>query len=175
MNKEKPKKEIDKYDRDDHTFRDNWIKRALKEIKFLEKKEVRTSKVEETEPVLLFRKKKVLQLARSRVAYFSAYCFQPGKRNIIKVTDDKTSKLAYDWLIDRVQVLENGITEKPKKPKTKKKPKTESVEDLEKRIENMSADAKGIYISNPTDEILSWAESSNYKFVDENTLLVRTA
>ncbi len=58
-----------------------------------------------------------MQLAHSSVAYFSAYCFQPGKRNIIKVTDDETSQLAYDWLIDRVQVLENGITEKPEKPK----------------------------------------------------------
>jgi len=91
-----------------------------------------------------------------RVAYFSAYCFQPGKRNIIKVTDDETSQLAYDWLICRIQVLENGITEKPTKPRTKKMTKTESV--VEKRIENMSADAKGIHISNPTDEILSWTQ-----------------
>ncbi len=171
MPKNKPKKEADKFERNDHTFRDNWIKRALKEIKFLEVKHVKTSKENETEPILLFRKKKIMQLAHSSVAYFSAYCFSPGKINIIKVTDDETSQLAYGWLIDRVQVLENGITEKPTKPRTKKMPKTESVEDLEKRIENMSADAKGIHISKPTDDILSWVESS--KIVGGNTLFVR--
>ena len=115
---EKPKKKADKYDRNNHEFRDEWIKKALKEIAFLERENVRTSRPNETEPVLLFRKKKVMQLAHSKVAYFTAYCFQPGKRNIIKVTDDETSQLAYDWLIDRVQVLENGITEKSKKSKS---------------------------------------------------------
>ena len=83
MSKKKIKKEANKYERNDHTFRDNWIKRALKEIKFLEVKQVQTSKKNEYEPVLLFRKKKVMQLAHSKVAYFTAYCFQPGKRNII--------------------------------------------------------------------------------------------
>ena len=60
MNEEKPKKEGSKFDRNDHTFRDKWIKRALKEIKLLEIKHVKTSKENETELVLLFRKKKII-------------------------------------------------------------------------------------------------------------------
>lgn len=118
MNKEKPKKEADKYDRNDHTFRDNWIKKALKEIKFLEKKEVRTSKVGETEPILLFRKKKVLQLAHSAKAYFTGYLFKPGSRQIIRVTHDDEAELLYELLVQRVQEIEDLRDSKPKKSKS---------------------------------------------------------
>ena len=115
MNKEKPKKE-GKFDRNDHTFRDNWIKRALKEIKFLEVKQVQTSKKNEYEPVLLFRKKKVLQLAHSKKGYFTGYLFKPGSRQIVRVTHDDEAQLLYDLLVTRVQEIEDGI-DKPKKPK----------------------------------------------------------
>jgi len=98
MKKQKPKKEGSKFDRDNHEFRDNWIKRALKEIKFLEKKEVRTSKVGETEPILLFRKKKVLQLAHSAKGYFTGYLFKPESRQIVRVTHDDEAELLYQLL-----------------------------------------------------------------------------
>jgi hypothetical protein len=140
----------------------------------LEKKEIRTSRVGETEPVLLYQKKKVIQLANSQVAYFTCYCFQPGKRNIIKVTDDESAQLAYDWFKDRIKVLESIITDKSAKPIVKKNPKTESVEDLEKRIENLSPKSKAIHVANVTDEILTWVKSSNYKFAgDGHTLLIK--
>jgi len=117
MNKEKPKKEGSKFDRNDLTFRDNWIKRALKEIKFLEVKQVQTSKKNEYEPVLLFRKKKVLQLAHSAKGYFTGYLFKPGSRQIVRVTHDDESQLLYDLLVTRVQEIEDGM-DKPKKPKS---------------------------------------------------------
>lgn len=115
MNKEKSKSEADKYDRNDHTFRDAWIKKALKEIKFLEKKEVRTSKVGETEPILLFRKKKVLQCAHSAKGYFTGYLFKPGSRQIVRVTHDDESELLYQLLTQRVQEIEDKLDSKPKK------------------------------------------------------------
>jgi len=117
MNKEKPKKEGSKFDRNDLTFRDNWIKRALKEIKFLEVKQVQTSKKNEYEPVLLFRKKQVLQLAHSAKGYFTGYLFKPGSRQIVRVTHDDESQLLYDLLVTRVQEIEDGM-DKPKKPKS---------------------------------------------------------
>ena len=115
MNKEKSKSEADKYDRNDHTFRDAWIKKALKEIEFLEKKEVRTSKVGETEPILLFRKKKVLQCAHSAKGYFTGYLFKPGSRQIVRVTHDDESELLYQLLTQRVQEIEDKLDSKPKK------------------------------------------------------------
>ena len=118
MNKEKPKKEGSKFDRDNHEFRDNWIKRALKEIKFLEKKDVRTSKVGEKEPILLFRKKKVLQCAHSAKGYFTGYLFKPGSRQIIRVTHDDEAELLYELLVQRVQEIEDQLNSKPKKPKS---------------------------------------------------------
>ena len=116
MNKEKPKKEGSKFDRNGLTFRDNWIKRALKEIKFLEVLQVQTSKKNEYETVLLFRKKKVLQLAHSAKGYFTGYLFKPGSRQIVRVTHDDESQLLYDLLVTRVQEIEDGM-DKPKKPK----------------------------------------------------------
>ncbi len=116
MNKEKPKKEGSKFDRDNHEFRDNWIKRALKEIKFLEVKQVQTSKKNEYEPVLLFRKKKVLQCAHSAKGYFTGYLFKPGSRQIIRVTHDDEAELLYELLVQRVQEIEDGM-DKPKKSK----------------------------------------------------------
>ena len=117
MKKEQPKKEADKYARDNHEYRDAWIKKALKEIKFLEKKEVRTSKVGETEPILLFRKKKVLQLAHSAKGYFTGYIFKPGSRQIVRVTHDDEAQLLYDLLVTRVQEIEDLRDSKPKKSK----------------------------------------------------------
>ena len=38
MKKEKPKSEADKYNRNDHTFRDAWIKKALKKNKVFRSK-----------------------------------------------------------------------------------------------------------------------------------------
>ena len=60
-----------------------------------------------------------------------------------------------------------------KKSKSEKPNKTESIEDLEKRVENLSPKSSAIHIKNVNDEILSWAGSSNYKFVDEHTLKVK--
>jgi len=117
MKNEKPKKEGSKFARDNHEFRDNWIKRAVKEIKFLEVKQVQTSKKNEYEPVLLFRKKKVLQLAHSAKGYFTGYLFKPGSRQIIRVTHDDEAQLLYDLLVTRVQEIEDGM-DKPKKPKS---------------------------------------------------------
>ena len=115
-NNKTTEKEGSKYARDNHSYRDKWIARALKEIKFLEIKQVQTSKKNEYEPVLLFRKKKVLQLAHSTKGYFTGYLFKPGSRQIIRVTHDDESQLLYDLLVTRVQEIEDGM-DKPKKPK----------------------------------------------------------
>ena len=122
--------------------------------------------------------KKICQICFSNVAYFSQYRFGADGKTIFKPTNQSEIDEAYDWTTNRVQELEDALNNKEQKKTVTKKPKKankeESIEDLEKRIENISTDAKGIHISNPTDEILSWAESSNYKFVDGNTLLVKT-
>ena len=117
MNKEKPKKEADKYNRDNHEFRDAWIKKALKEIAFLEVRETKTSRKGETEPCLFFRKAKLLQLAHSKKGYFTGYLYKPSSRQIIRVTHDDESQLLYELLVQRVQEIED-LLDKPKKPKS---------------------------------------------------------
>lgn len=79
----------------------------------MERENVRTSRPNETEPVLLFRKKKVLQCAHSAKAYFTGYLYKPGSRQIVKVTDDE-AQLPYDLLIQRIQSIED-LVDKPKK------------------------------------------------------------
>ena len=101
------------FDRDDHTFRDNWIKRALKEIKSLEVRETKTSRKGETEPSLFFRKVKVLQLAHSKKGYFTGYLYKPNSRQIIRVTHDDEAELLYELLMQRIQELEDLLC-KPK-------------------------------------------------------------
>ena len=116
-NKKTTDEEGSKYSRNNHDFRDKWLTRALKEIKFLEVKQVQTSKKNEYEPVLLFRKKKVLQLAHSAKGYFTGYLFKPGSRQIIRVTHDDEAELLYQLLTQRVQEIED-LVDKPKKPKS---------------------------------------------------------
>lgn len=116
-NKKTTEKEVSKYARDDHSYRDKFIKKALKEIAFLEVRDTKTSRPNETEPVLYFRKAKVLQLAHSAKGYFTGYLFKPGNRQIVLVTDDDKSQLLYDLLTTRVQEIEDGL-DKPKKPKS---------------------------------------------------------
>jgi hypothetical protein len=117
MSKVKPKKEADKYDRNNHKFRDEWIKKALKKIKFLEVWETKTSRPNETEPVLYFRKVKCLQLAHSSKGYFTGYLFKPGSRQIVRVIDDE-AQLLYELLVQRIQGIEDLHNSKPKKPKS---------------------------------------------------------
>jgi len=102
-----------KFDRNDHTFRDNWIKRALKEIKFLEVRETKTSRKGEAEPSLFFRKVKVLQLAHSKKGYFTGYLYKPSSRQIIRVTHDDEAELLYELLMQRIRELEDLLC-KPK-------------------------------------------------------------
>jgi len=90
--KNKKTTEKEKYARNNHDFRDKWLTKALKEIAFLEVRETKTSRKDEFEPVLYFRKKKVLQLANSNKTYFKGYLFKPGSRQIIGVTDDDEAK-----------------------------------------------------------------------------------
>ena len=169
-----------KFARSDLKETNKFIAKCKKEIAFCTIKPVKTSKEGELENQILFRNKKVAQICFSKVAYFSLYQFGAIGKTIVKPTNQSEIDEAYDWIISRIQSIEDSLNNKErkkpvtKKPKKAKSSKVESVEDLEKRIENMSADTKGIHISNPTDEILSWAESSNYKFVDGNTLLVKT-
>ena len=117
MKKETQKSEADKYDRNDHTFRDKWLTKAMKEIAFLEIRETRTSRKDEYEPVVYFRKKKVLQLAHSSKGYFTGYLFKPSSRQIVGVRDDDEAKLLYQLLTQRVQEIED-LLDKPKKPKS---------------------------------------------------------
>ena len=110
-------KEGSKYARNNHDYRDKWLSKAVKEIAFLEVREIQTSRKDELEPVLYFRKKKVLQLAHSNKGYFTGYLFKPGSRQIIRVTHDDEAKLLYELLIQRVQEIEDGM-DKPKKQKS---------------------------------------------------------
>ena len=181
MNKEKPKKEADKYARGNLEETNKFLEKCKKEIAFCTIKPVKTSKEGELENQILFRNKKVAQICFSKVAYFSLYQFGATGKTIVKPTNQSEIDEAYDWIVQRVQSIQDIIDSKElakfeKAEKVAKKPKKaskeETVEDLEKRIENMSPKSNAINVSNVTDEILSWAESSNYK-LDGNTLLVR--
>ena len=116
-NKKTKKEEANKYARGNHEYRDKWLSKAVKEIAFLEVLETKTSRKDEYEPVLYFRKKKVLQCAHSSKGYFTGYLFKPGSRQIVLVTDDDESQLLYDLLVTRVQEIEDGM-DKPKKQKS---------------------------------------------------------
>ena len=185
MNKEKPKKEADKYARDNLVETDKFIAKCKKEIKFCTIKPVKTSKKDEMENQVLFRGKKICQICRSKIAFFAQYRFEKSGRSIFKPVDQSGLDEAYDWLVQKVQSIQDIIDEKAlakfeKAEKVAKKPKKtkpgETVEDLEKRIENMSSKSNAIRVSEITDEILSWVESTDYKLVDDgHTLLVRTA
>ena len=116
-NKKTTEKEGSKYARGNHDYRDKWLSKAVKEIAFLEVRETKTSRKDEYEPVLYFRKKKVLQCANSAKAFFTGYLFKPGSRQIVGVTDNDEAQLLYELLIQRVQEIEDGM-DKPKKTKT---------------------------------------------------------
>lgn len=167
-----------KFARDNVVARDIFIKRVQKDCAFITIKNVKTSKPDELEPVILFRAKKICQLAFSKVAFFSQYRFEKSGRSIFKPVDQNGLDECFDWVTGRIQQIEDSLNNKEQKKTVTKKPKSskeESVEDLEKRIENLSPKSNALHVSEITDEILSWAESSNYKLVDGNTLLVRTA
>ena len=106
-----------KFDRNNHDFRDKWLSKAVKEIAFLEVRETKTSRKDEYEPVIYFRKKKVLQCAHSAKGYFTGYLFKPGSSQIVRVTHDDEAQLLYDLLVARVQEIEDGM-DKPNKPKS---------------------------------------------------------
>ena len=116
-NKKTTEKEGSKYARNDHDFRDKWLTRAMKEIAFLEVREIQASRKDEFEPCLFFRKKKVLQCAHSSKGYFTGYLYKPRSRQIILVTDDDEAQLLYELLVQRVQEIED-LLDKPKKPKS---------------------------------------------------------
>jgi len=177
MNKEKPKKEADKYARDDLDETNKFLKKCKREIAFCEIKPVKTSKEGELENQVLFRKKKICQICFSNVAYFSQYRFGADGKTIFKPTNQSELDEAYEWTVQRIQSIEDALDAKPVKKSPIKKPtKTESVEDLEKRIEKLSPKSNALHVSEITDDILSWVESTDYKFVDDgHTLLVRTA
>jgi len=105
-----------KFDRNNHDFRDKWLSKAVKEIAFLEVRETKTSRKDEYEPVIYFRKKKVLQCAHSAKCYFTGYVFKPDSRQIVGVTDDE-AQLLYEMLVTRIQEIEDGM-DKPNKPKS---------------------------------------------------------
>jgi len=116
-NKKTTEKEERKFARNNHDFRDKWLSKAVKEIAFLEIRETKTSRKDEFEPVLYFRKKKVLQCAHSAKCYFTGYVFKPGSRQIVGVTDDDEAQLLYEMLVTRIQEIEDGM-DKPNKPKS---------------------------------------------------------
>jgi len=185
MKKEKTKKETDKYARDDLDETNKFLKKCKREIAFCTIKPVKTSKEGELENEILFRNKKVARVCFSKIAYFALYQFGAIGKTIVKPTNQSEIDEAYDWIVQRVQSIQDIIDSKAqakfeKAEKVAKKPKKaskeESVEDLEKRIENLSPKSNALHVSEITDEILSWVESTDYKFVDDgHTLLVRTA
>ena len=179
MNKEKPKKEESKFDRNNLEETGKFLEKCKKEIAFCTIKPVKTSKKDEMESQILFRGKKICQICRSKVAFFAQYRFEKSGRSIFKPVDQSGLDEAYDWTTNRVQEIEDARDAKAQAKPVTKKPKSskeESVEDLEKRIENMSEKSNALHVSEITDDILSWVESTDYKFVDDgHTLLVRTA
>ena len=177
MEKKKENKKQVEFDRDDLTETNNFLKKCKKEIAFCTIKPVKTSKKDEMENLILFRNKKICQICFSKVAFFTQYRFEKKGRSIFKPTNQDEIDQAYGWVINRVQKLEDDFEERKvtKKQKPEETKNTESVQDLEKRVENLSPKSNAIHIKNVNDEILSWAESSNYKFVDDHTLKVRIA
>lgn len=182
MSKEKPKKEGSKFYRNNLDETNKFLEKCKKEIAFCTIKPVKTSKKDEMENQVLFRNKKVCQICFSKVAYFTQYQFGATGKTIFKPTSQSELDEAYDWTTNRVQELEDALNNKEqkktatKKPKKAKPGKVETVEDLETRIENLSPKSNALHVSEITDEILNWVESTDYKFVDDgHTLLVRTA
>ena len=114
-----------KFARDNVEERDKFISKAKKEIKFLTVKEVGTSREGEREPVLLFRGKKVCQLAFSKVAFFSQYRFGKDGRSIFKPIDSDSLQVAYDWLTQRVQEIEDQLQKSQNVNQSKKVPQNE--------------------------------------------------
>ena len=176
--KEAEKQVNPEFDRDDYSYRDKWIFKTIEQIPELTIKEVRTSKKDEYEPQLLYKNKAIMQCAHSKYAFFSAYLFDK-ERQIIRVIDGESALQVYEWIKNRVKTIDKEIKVVDKKVKQKTKQKSEktkeseSIENLEERVENLSPKSNAIHISNPTPEILSWAESSNYQFMDEHTLKVK--
>jgi len=179
MSKKQPKKEGSKFDRDNLGETKKFLEKCKKEIAFCTIRPVKTSKEGELENQILFRNKKVAQICFSKVAYFSLYQFGATGKTIVKPTNQSEIDEAYDWIISGIQSIEDSLNNKEQKKPVTKKPKKaskeESVEDLEKRIENLSPKSNALHVSEITDEILSWVESTEYKLVDDgHTLLVRT-
>jgi hypothetical protein len=150
----KVEKEMDKakFARDNVVARDIFIKRVKKDCAFITIKNVKTSKPDELEPVILFRAKKICQLAFSKVAFFSQYRFEKSGRSIFKPVDQNGLDEAFDWVTNRVQEIEDAlnnkeqkktVAKKPKIAKTKKTPE-ELVGDIKNRVASMSAKSNGI-------------------------------
>ena len=179
---EKQEKEMNrvKFARDDLTETNKFLEKCKKEIAFCTIRPVKTSKEGELENQILFRNKKVAQICFSKVAYFSLYQFGAIGKTIVKPTNQSEIDEAYDWIISRNQSIEDSLNNKERKKPVTKKPKKaskeESVEDLEKRIENLSPKSNALHVSEITDEILSWVESTDYKLIDDgHVLLIRSS
>lgn len=184
MNKEKPKKEADKFDRNNLEETKKFLEKCKKEIAFCTIKPVKTSKEGELENQVMFRNKKICQICFSKVAYFSQYRFGKDGKTIVKPTDQNGLDECFDWTTGRVQEIENARDAKAqakfekaeKVAKKPKKTKPETVEDLEHRIENLSPKSNALHVSEITDEILSWVESTDYELIDDgHVLLIRSA
>ena len=171
--KKKKENEAGEFARDDHTFRDAWLKNVMKEFKEIKIKETKTSRPDEFEPVLVYRNKKVLQLAHSKVAFFTEYCFEKGKRSILKVKSNEDATQVLGWLKARIVEIDVIEEKSVKAKKVKSNDKKESVADIEERIKKMSPKSMALNLSNPSEEVLSWIQSSPYQLIDGKTLMVR--
>ena len=182
----KVEKEMDKakFARDNVVARDIFIKRVKKDCAFITIKNVKTSKPDELEPVILFRAKKICQICFSKVAYFSQYRFGKDGKTIVKPTDDTMLQDCYDWVTNRVQEIEDALNSKPEKKSPVKKPKKaktnktpeELAEDIKTRVASMSKKSNGIKFPSGVVGTEPWfkelTESEHYKIDTDNRIIM---
>ena len=176
-----------KFARDDLTETNKFIAKCKKEIAFCTIKLVKTSKPDEMESQILFRGKKICQICFSKVAYFSQYRFGATEKTIVKPTDEVMLLDCYEWVVSRVQEIEDLIDAKVKakaekkvvaKPKIAKTKKTveENISDIKERIASMSPKSNGIKFPKTVVGNEDWfkelVESEHYKVDTDNRIIM---
>jgi len=107
MVKKKENKKQVKFDRADLMETNIFLKKCKKMIAFCTIKPVKTSKKDEVENQVLFRNKKICQICFSKVAFFTQYRFEKKGRSIYKPTNQLELNEAFEWVVARVQELED--------------------------------------------------------------------